>query len=245
VSISSLCWQKLNDLGFDPQKPLVFLGAGEVISSLVKFFHDAGYTRLLFVNRTKERASELSAIYGGDALSIDEFWLYREKMHLLISCTGATEVILTAERFDQFFEAGVAPEFMVDLANPADIDEAISDRKYVRMIRLAEIQEVAVKNLQLRRDLMDQCIPIIELHERELQDELRVRRVEIAMSAVPESVKEIRRQALEKVFLKEFNQLDESSRELMLRMLDYMERKYISVPMKLAKEVLLTNIDVN
>jgi len=104
---------------------------------------------------------------------------------------------------------------------------------------------MAEKNLQHRRDMMEQCVPIIETHERELQDNLKVRKVEIAMSAIPESIKEIRKQAVEQIFSKEMNSLNEESRELMLRMLDYMERKYISIPMKLAKEILLTSIDAN
>lgn len=245
VSISSLCWQKLREHGIDENDRIVFIGAGDVISSLGKFFHTAGFSSLVFVNRTKERAIELSQVFGGSALSLDEFWNYEQKMQVLIACTGSTDLIITKERYNHFVHQGVAPQLMVDLANPADIDASISEHADVRLISLGEIQQIAEKNMQHRQEMLDQCMPIIDSHAKELQDDLKVRRVEIAMSAIPESVKEIRKQAIEKVFANEFNDLDEESRELMLRMLDYMERKYISIPMKLAKEVLLTNIDAN
>lgn len=245
VSISSLCWQRLIQQGINAHQNIIFLGAGEVIASLVKFFHEAGFTNLTFVNRTPERASALAQEFGGTALALEEFWSCRNKMHVLISCTGSTELILTQSRFHQFVLQGIAPELLVDLANPADIDEHIEEQYGTRLLRLSEIQEMAEKNLQHRRDMMEQCVPIIEAHERELQDNLKVRKVEIAMSAIPESIKEIRKQAVEQIFSKEMDSLNEESRELMLRMLDYMERKYISIPMKLAKEVLLTNIDAN
>jgi len=164
-----------------------------------------------------------------------------------LAATGdcATELIVTRNRFNHFVREDVAPQLLVDLANPADIEEVIGMENGIGLIRLTEIQEAAEKNIQHRRDMIDQCIPIIEAHEKELQDDLRIRRVEIAMSAIPESVKDIRKQAVEQIFAKEIYELDNDSRELMLRVLDYMERKYISIPMKLAKEVLLTNIDAN
>ena len=45
--------------------------------------------------------------------------------------------------------------------------------------------------------------------------------------------------AMNEVFSKELSQLDESSKEVLERILDYMEKKYISVPMVVAKEVLM------
>jgi len=61
------------------------------------------------------------------------------------------------------------------------------------------------------------------------------------MKMVPQKVKEIRSLAVSEVFSKELETLDDSSREVLDNMLAYMEKKYISVPMKMAKEILLKN----
>jgi glutamyl-tRNA reductase len=41
------------------------------------------------------------------------------------------------------------------------------------------------------------------------------------------------------VFARELNQLDEQSRAILEDVINYMEKKYISGPIKLAKEILL------
>ena len=41
------------------------------------------------------------------------------------------------------------------------------------------------------------------------------------------------------VFAKELDQLDDASKDVLHKIIGYMEKKYISVPMKLAKQVIL------
>jgi glutamyl-tRNA reductase len=63
--------------------------------------------------------------------------------------------------------------------------------------------------------------------------------VELAMSEVPDKVKEIVNTAVNTVYAKDVEKLDTSAKETLDKVLQYVERKYISVPMKMAKEVLL------
>ena len=65
------------------------------------------------------------------------------------------------------------------------------------------------------------------------------RELERAMQAVPESIKGIRKKAYAEVFAKELAGLDPDAREVLDSLVNYMEKKYISVPMKMAKEILL------
>ncbi|MBL7891860.1 MAG: glutamyl-tRNA reductase, partial [Bacteroidia bacterium] len=48
--------------------------------------------------------------------------------------------------------------------------------------------------------------------------------------------------ALNHVFAKEIESLDEQSKELLNKVLSYVEKKYISVPMKMAKDILTEEI---
>jgi len=65
------------------------------------------------------------------------------------------------------------------------------------------------------------------------------------MQSIPETIKEIRNTALGSVFAKDLENLDEESRELLDKIMNYMEKKYISIPMKMAKEVLLNKVHSN
>jgi len=51
-------------------------------------------------------------------------------------------------------------------------------------------------------------------------------------------VKEIRETALNSVFAKEIDQMDPQAKEVLDKVIAYMEKKYISVPMKMAREIL-------
>jgi glutamyl-tRNA reductase len=67
----------------------------------------------------------------------------------------------------------------------------------------------------------------------------KMRQVEIAMREVPNMVKDIRATAINEVFKKEIQTLDDDSREVLDKIIGYMEKKYMSMPMKLAKEIML------
>ena len=53
--------------------------------------------------------------------------------------------------------------------------------------------------------------------------------------------KDIKEKAFTEVFAKELNQLDGESKEVLDKVVSYLEKKYISVPMKMAREILIKN----
>jgi glutamyl-tRNA reductase len=52
-------------------------------------------------------------------------------------------------------------------------------------------------------------------------------------------VKEIKATAINEVFKNEMATLDDNSKEVLEKILGYMEKKYMSMPMLMAKEILL------
>jgi len=59
------------------------------------------------------------------------------------------------------------------------------------------------------------------------------------MSEVPTTIKNITSKAYTEVFAKDLEGLDNESRDVLDKFVTYLEKKYISVPMKMAKEILL------
>jgi glutamyl-tRNA reductase len=134
---------------------------------------------------------------------------------------------------------------VIDLAVPNDLDESILNDFDVKLIAVNNLQEVAKNNLLEREKELEQCRNIIGEQIAEFHQELRQRQVEIAMSSVPKKVKEIRENALNTVFAKELAGLDSNSRKVLEEVIAYMEKKYISVPMKMAREILSEETKVN
>jgi glutamyl-tRNA reductase len=111
----------------------------------------------------------------------------------------------------------------------------------VHYIEVQSLNELAKKNMQERYDELVHAEKIIEENIAEFIPLLKQRRIEVAMRQVPEKIKEIRNTALNTVFAEEVQGMDQQSREVLEKVISYMEKKYISVPMVMAKEILINS----
>ncbi|NDC93558.1 MAG: glutamyl-tRNA reductase, partial [Flavobacteriales bacterium] len=103
------------------------------------------------------------------------------------------------------------------------------------------LQKISNQNLKERGKEVEHVIEIISVALKEFESILKERSVEIAMKSVPSQVKEIKKNAVNAVFKDEIEGMDEHSKKVLKKVIGYMEKKYISGPMKLAKEIILKN----
>ena len=96
-----------------------------------------------------------------------------------------------------------------------------------------------LKTWKKRRAHLSHCEEIIAAQVHTFRELDKIRQVEIAMRTVPEQVKEIKRKALEEVFAKDLEGMDVTSKQVLDKVVQYMEKKYMSTPMLMAKEILL------
>ena len=64
------------------------------------------------------------------------------------------------------------------------------------------------------------------------------RQLEVAMSRIPNEIQAVRKKAMDEVFHKEMATLDDPTKALVEKMLVYMEKKCIGIPMKAAREAI-------
>ena len=129
-----------------------------------------------------------------------------------------------------------------DLAVPNDTSPDVVDNYPLHFIEVHSLQEIANSNLQERYDELINAERIIEKNILEFRPILRQRRVEIAMREVPEKIKEIKSLAINSIFAEDLEGLDQNSRDVLDKIINYMEKKYISVPMIMAKDILVKNV---
>jgi glutamyl-tRNA reductase len=110
---------------------------------------------------------------------------------------------------------------------------------------MKNIQEITSQNIAFREMALSQCEPIVIQGIQEYKAMEQERKIELAMQHIPNTIKEIRETALNSVFQKEFDHLDPAAQDLLINILNYMEKKYISVPMKMAKAVMLEHHQKN
>ena len=245
VSVVSLAWEQFRKHELPSNARVLLIGAGQIIRNFSKFLNENGYTNLTFANRTFENAEALAKTAGGKALSLDELNAYTEGFDALVSCTGSPDIIVTEDLYTNLLQGEKDSKLIIDLALPCDVAQGISTRENVHYYGMEQIKQWANENMQFREQAIADCMPIIHQGLRDFEKVHKERQIEKAMVSIPETIKEIRNTALGSVFAKDLETLDDHSREVLEKIVNYIEKKYISIPMKMAKDVLLDEVKKN
>lgn len=238
VSVVSLAYRKLRSLNAKKNSRFIIIGSGVTNTTMAQYLKKHKFANFTVFNRTLANAQKLADELNGKAFPLSELHNYKEGFDIILTCTGSTHSIITSELYKNLVGNDASKKIVIDLAIPNDLDAAILDQYDVNLIAVNNLQEIAKENLKAREQELDTCKVIIEANIYEFRQVLKTRKVELAMSEVPKKVKEIRETANE-VFAKELNALNPESKEVLDKIISYMEKKYISVPMKMAKDILI------
>jgi glutamyl-tRNA reductase len=241
VSIVSLAYRKLRELNMCANSRLLIIGAGETNKNIAQYLKKHKYSNFSIFNRTIEKAEVLAKDLNGTAYPLSALADYDQGFDVIITCTGATEPILTEEIYTKLLKGDTCKKVIVDLAIPNDTAPEVVKNFPLHYIEVESLKEVARKNIQERYDELVNAEHIIDENIKEFESVLRQRKIEIAMSDVPQKIKDIKHKAINAVFADEINNLDENSRAVLEKVMDYMEKKCITIPMVMAKEILVKN----
>ncbi len=241
ISVVSLAYRKLRDLKLSSDDRILVIGAGETNRNLSKYLQKHKFSNFSVFNRTLSKAASLAADLKGDAYTIDALHDFKKGFDVIITCTSAVEPIITPELYTSLLNGETGRKIIVDLAVPNDTAPEMLEQFPVTFIEVHSLNEVAKKNLQERYEELTHAEAIIDENMIAFSTELKQRRIELAMRQVPEKIKEIRNMAINTVFADEVQNMDQQSREVLEKVINYMEKKYISVPMIMAKDILVNN----
>ncbi len=241
ISVVSLAYRKLKDIKDCSNARVLIIGAGETNRNISKYLQKHKFSNFAVFNRTLSKAEELAADLGGKAYNLSDLKDYNKGFDVIITCTSCIEPIISAEVYKTLLNGETDRKTIVDLAVPNDTAPEVLMEHPVNFIEVHSLNEVAKNNVQERYQELVHAEKIIEQNIAEFLPLLKQRRVEVAMREVPEKIKEIRNTALNSVFAEEVQGMDKESREVLEKVLNYMEKKYISVPMIMAKEILINS----
>ncbi|UEG54433.1 glutamyl-tRNA reductase [Mucilaginibacter daejeonensis] len=239
ISVVSLAYRKLKDLKQCSNSRVLIIGAGETNRNISKYLQKHKYSNFAVFNRTLANAETLAADLNGQAYDLEALKTYNKGFDVIITCTSATQPIITAEIYKTLLNGEEGRKTIVDLAVPNDTAPEVLEQFQVQYIEVNSLNEIAKKNLQERYQELVHAERIIHQNIGEFVPLLKQRRIEVAMRQVPEAIKQIREKALNSVFADEVQSLDDQSREILEKVINYMEKKYISVPMVMAKEIMI------
>lgn len=238
ISVVSLAYRKLKELALTPNSRILIIGAGETNKNISKYLQKHKYSNFAVFNRTKSKAEELAAELKGKAYDLADLATYQHGFDVIITCTSSTQPIINTEIYKTLLNGETSRKTIVDLAVPNDTAAEVIQNFPINYIEVHTLNELSKSNLQERYQELFHAEKIIEQNILEFIPVLKQRRIELAMREVPKKIKEIRKRAVDSVFADEIQSMDNQSREILEKIIDYMEKKYISVPMRMAKEIM-------
>jgi glutamyl-tRNA reductase len=109
-----------------------------------------GAARIAVTNRTAERARRLATSVSGSTAGFGDLPAALADADLVISCTGAAGLVITAEMTAQALrvradgadgQAGTRPLVLLDLALPHDVDRAVGELPGVSVLGLDSLEK--------------------------------------------------------------------------------------------------------
>lgn len=132
-------------------KKVMLLGAGEMAEIAVEHLISSGVTNILVANRTFKNAITLAEKFNGEAVKFEEREKMLESVDIIISSTGATEHIITAEQVKKAMCARKnRPLFFIDIAVPRDIAPKINRINNCYLYDIDDLQDVVNDNMHER-----------------------------------------------------------------------------------------------
>jgi glutamyl-tRNA reductase len=241
VSVVSLAYHKLklNKLPLDTR--IVIVGAGMTNTNLCRFLKKHGFSNFTVFNRTVSKAEQLAKEIKGKALPLSELQQYSEGFDVLLTCTGTDHHLIGLPLYEHLLQQESTSKIVIDLAIPQDLHPDIIEKHPVNYISVDVLQKESNQNLKERSKEVQHVEEILAEALFSFNYLVKERSVELAMREVPNQVKQIKSTALNEVFKQEIESMDDYSKEVLEKVLGYMEKKYISGPMKLAKDILIKN----
>lgn len=148
VSISYAAVQLAKKIfGSLDEKNAMLVGAGEMAELAAEHLVGQGVRSVTVANRTLSRAVDLAKKFNGAAVSMNELVLQLEKVDIIISSTGASEIILHKNEVKSVMRARMnRPLFFIDIAVPRDLDPALNEIENVYLYDIDDLSNVVEIN---------------------------------------------------------------------------------------------------
>ena len=239
VSVASLAYRQLRQLGIKNDARILFIGSGETNTILASYFQKHKFANFTVFNRTLENGKKLAKLLNGSAFELAALNNFKGGFDVMVVCTSSADVIITDDVFKLLKGAENSKKVIIDLGLPSNVAESVSKSSQINYIDINSLKIQAEANLQLRKNEIVKCEEKINTRTEQFHALYAERRIELAFGQVPKQVRAIKDLALNEVFAKEINLLDIQSKEVLEKVLSYMEKKYNAVAIKTAKEVFL------
>ena len=237
LSIVSLAVKSLIETGIEKDARLLIIGSGETNTLFAKFLKKYDFNNISIFNRSLDNAAHLVELLNAKAYHLSELNTFDKGFDAMIVCTGATVSIIDSVIYKSLLKKEDDTKVVIDLSVPNNVDASVVDGFDMNYIDIEQLRHFSIENLEFRKKEVHAARSLLKSQLLNFNNYFQQRQLEKALIGVPKKIKEIKEHAIQKVYKKQINQLDVDAQSLIEEMMNYMEKKCISVPMRAAKKL--------
>ena len=171
----------------------MMIGAGETIELTARYLAEIGVSRMIFANRSLDRAQQLATRYHGYAITLEDIPRHLAEADLLISSTAAPGYLVRAKELKSALKRRRRkPMFVLDLAVPRDIEPASAKFEDIYLYSVDDLQSVIDDNKRTRAAAAEQADEIIASRIDEYLEWVDSRRATDTIRALRETAEDHR-----------------------------------------------------
>jgi len=236
VSVVSLAIQKFKELDLDLDSKILIVGAGETNTLAAKFLKKYGYTNAVIFNRSLDNAVDLQNLLDAPAYHLSELAQYDKGFDAIFICTASTKPLIDSKLYQHLIGRDQSEKVIVDLSVPHNVDDDVLESYNINYIDIETLRNLAETNMNLRRTELTKAQSYVQDKLQAFNKAIIDRQIEKMLQFLPSQIQDIKKQAVDEVYRHRLDQLDPQSKALVIEMMDYMAKKCVAAPMKLARE---------
>jgi len=237
VSVVSLAIQEMRKLKLPTNCRILLVGAGQTNTLAAKFLVKYGFDNVHVFNRSADKAQALANRFVGTGFALDTMPAYKAGFDVLIVCTAATHALIDSAVYTSLLNGETDKKVIIDLSMPNNVAADVTQHFDNHYIEVEGLRQLAKKNHNFRKQEVLKAQVLLTEQIATFRVVFQQRQLEKVLQHVPAEIKAIKSHAINVVFKKDLDGMDDDTRDLFERMITYMEKRCISVPMKAAKEI--------
>lgn len=164
-AIVSLAKRMFSDIR---QKSILFLGAGEMVSGIARYFHEQGAKKIVIVNRSKDKAEQLAKRFDARALCLSELASALVEADIVVTALSAPLPVIGKGMMERCSKQRKRrPQLLIDLAVPRNIEPEIAMLEDAYLYSVDDLHQLIHEGLAHRHEAAKQAELLVETYAEE------------------------------------------------------------------------------
>jgi glutamyl-tRNA reductase len=186
---------------------------------------------LLIVSRTLQSAQELSAIVGGEPLTLESFRAAPRAVDALVLAAGGTEAVLDAAALTRLRAASARAPLVIDFGVPPNVDPGVAERASLTRIGMDALIELAQGRRIAQLVRLAPVRAAIDERLSRLRTELALRAIGPRLAQLRGTFEEIAAEEVARALRGELRTLDAEARAQLERLAATMAHRLAHLPL--------------